>query len=370
MTSLWTNDGAGWSLLAPVGFPLEADLHSLVEQAPQVLPLSGTPRLSVVGREVALGTGSADLIAVERDGRVAVIEVKLSKNAEARRAVVAQILAYAAALQGTDPAAFESDVLGEHLRRRGYEGLAAAVAADAQEGVFDPALFAQGLAASLAEGRFRLVLVLDAAPSELVQLVGYLEMLTDKLVIDLVTVSQFEVNGSRIVVPQRIDPERRAAVPTAQSGATRGSEPGQYALGSERFEQAIEATPPEQRAFLARMLEWARALEKEGFAQLGTYEGRNGIVTLLPYPPGEQAGMITVWKDVKSAYIQVWRKVFERRAPTALGQIEALLGPGQVRQGSTVREVPDALLSLLTQAYREAASSRQVVVTSSQAEGL
>jgi hypothetical protein len=322
----------------------------------------------VVGREVALGTGSADLIAVERGGRVAIIEVKLSRNAEARRAVVAQVLAYAAALQGTDPLAFESDVLGAHLRRRGYEGLAAAVAAEAQEGVFDPAVFAQGLADSLAEGQFRLVLVLDTAPSELVQLVGYLEMLTDKLVVDLVTVSLFEVNGSRILVPQRIEPERRPVAPTAARPAARSSEAGQYTLGSERFERAIQEAPPEQLALLARMLEWARALERQGLAQLGTYEGRNGIVTLLPYPPGEQAGMVTVWKDVKSAYIQVWRKVFERRAPSALAQIDALLSPGKVRQGSTVREVPDALLSLLTEAYRESASSRQVVGSSTEGE--
>ena len=66
-----------------------------------MLPLAGAPRLVMLGREVPLGTGYADLLAVERSGRLVLIEVKLARNAEARRAVVAQILAYAAFLGGT-----------------------------------------------------------------------------------------------------------------------------------------------------------------------------------------------------------------------------------------------------------------------------
>ena len=87
MAALWRNDGSGWHALAPAGFPDEAALHGLVEDAPQLLPLSGSPQLVVVGREVSVGGGYADLIAVEPSGRLVVIEVKLAKNAEARRAV-------------------------------------------------------------------------------------------------------------------------------------------------------------------------------------------------------------------------------------------------------------------------------------------
>jgi hypothetical protein len=41
----------------------------LVQQAPQMLPLAGSPQLTVLGREVRLGSGFADLIAVESTGR-------------------------------------------------------------------------------------------------------------------------------------------------------------------------------------------------------------------------------------------------------------------------------------------------------------
>ena len=44
-------------MFAPAGFPDEAALHRLVEDAPHILPLADGPRLVVVGREVQLGSG-------------------------------------------------------------------------------------------------------------------------------------------------------------------------------------------------------------------------------------------------------------------------------------------------------------------------
>src|SRR3989442_2049748 len=83
MSAIWQNDGSGWHLLAPAGFPNEATLHTLVEQAPHLLPLAGTPRLIVVGREVQLGNGYGDLILIEPIGRMAVFEIKLARNINA-----------------------------------------------------------------------------------------------------------------------------------------------------------------------------------------------------------------------------------------------------------------------------------------------
>jgi len=54
MAAIWHNDGSDWRLLSPTGFPDEATLHNLVEQALNLLPLAGTPRLIVLGREVQL----------------------------------------------------------------------------------------------------------------------------------------------------------------------------------------------------------------------------------------------------------------------------------------------------------------------------
>ncbi len=55
MTAIWGSDTSGkWRALEPSGYPAEAALHDLVEQAPQMLPLAGSPRLTVLGREVRL----------------------------------------------------------------------------------------------------------------------------------------------------------------------------------------------------------------------------------------------------------------------------------------------------------------------------
>ena len=54
MPPIWQQDGSGWRLLAPTGFPAEAALHTLVERAPHILPLAGGPRLTILGREVGL----------------------------------------------------------------------------------------------------------------------------------------------------------------------------------------------------------------------------------------------------------------------------------------------------------------------------
>jgi hypothetical protein len=153
------------------------------------------------------------------------VEFKLSRNAEARRAVVAQVLTYAAHLKGLSPEAVERDVLGRHLRDRGYESLQGAVASNDQEGSFDPTTFSEGLAECLSQGHFRLVIVIDEAPQELVTLVGYLESVTQELLIDLIAVSAYEVGGSRVLVPQRVDAERptsETSPPKPPSSKTKG----------------------------------------------------------------------------------------------------------------------------------------------------
>jgi hypothetical protein len=47
MAAIWSNKGTNWELLSPTGFPDEATLHTLVEQAPRMLPLANLVRLPV-----------------------------------------------------------------------------------------------------------------------------------------------------------------------------------------------------------------------------------------------------------------------------------------------------------------------------------
>jgi hypothetical protein len=209
----------------------------------------GPRKLTILGREVRLGSGYADLIAVESTGRLVIIEVKLADNAESRRAVVAQVLSYAGYLQGLDPEQLESKILAPYLISGG--SVLAAVEADDQQHSVDPEAFRDGLASSLADGSFRLVIVLDSAPDELVQVVGYLQSVTDKIDIDLVTLAAYEAGGSQVLVPQRIEPARRVRVMSDAQVNARQS--GELHPGSAEFRTVIADIPAPRREMLTRL---------------------------------------------------------------------------------------------------------------------
>jgi len=356
MSAIWrqTRDG-GWSVAAPAGFPDEKTLQELVASTPGLLPLSGSPTLAVIGREVRLGTGYADVVAIEASGRPVVIEVKLATNAEARRAVVAQVLAYAAVLYGQTPDDLET-TLGRCLSDAGFGSLAEAARAAAQT-PFDDARFIEMLAESLRTGAIRIVLVLDDAPTELVRLAGFLEATTSSLLIELITVTHYELDGTRILVPQRVDPESYVAEHTPKTPAPPGGDDAQdsWVRNGDAFSEAMERLPADQKPAVRRLYDWAAQLEAAGIAELSTYFGRNGAVTLLPYAPPDQAGLVTIWSHNQKAFLSVWRSVFERRAPQSISAIEAELSPVPLGKGNYVYDVTDTLLDLLHAAYREAA---------------
>lgn len=347
---VWGTDPVGqWRPLVPAPYPSEADLHDLVEKAPQMLPLAGSPRLTVLGREVRLGTGYADLLAVESSGRLVIIEVKLAGNAESRRAVVAQVLSYAGYLQGLEPGQLESEVLATQLGPA--DSVLGAVETDDQQHGLDRAAFQDGLARSLAEGNFRLVIVLDSAPDELLQVVGYLELITDKIDIDLVTVTAYDTNGSRVLVPQRVEPARRVReLSDAQLTDRRANA---VYPGSAQFRASIVDAPTDRQPLLKRLADWADMLERDGLVRLSTYPGKSGTVSLLPRLASDNAGLVTIYNDKNIGYVQFWRGVFERRAPSSIAAVETAAGT-ELRRGNWTPDISDELLDALTGAYQEA----------------
>lgn len=362
MNSIWRKDGAEWRLLAPTDYPDEATLHSRVAEAPQMLPLAGSPDLVIVGKEVRLGAGIADLIAVESSGRLVVIEVKLKKNGESQRSVVAQVLTYAAYLRGMDIATLEKVVLERHLRERGYANLASAVNSDDQDSSFNPADFEQGVAESLRDGRFRLVLVLDEAPEELVRLVGYLEAVTDGLLIDLIVISAYDVQGSQILVPQRIQPEeQRVAVvvstlPSSLLSARPNPVKGTQTPGAEIFVESISKAAEKDQPELRRLYAWALSLEKRGLTRLITTVGVGRWILRL-FVPGDDGSLAAIYNE-KGASISLYRSKFERRAPQSLLRVEEVIAPVKVGQGTSTDNTSEELLAALTAAYQEAVSGK------------
>jgi hypothetical protein len=353
MTAIWQQGDHGWRVLEPIGFEDEAALHQLVADAPQLLPLAGAPRVIVLGREVRIGNGWADLLATEPTGRLVIIEVKLAKNAEARRAVVAQVLTYAAFLRHTPRATLEHELLASHLAQRQYSSLLDAVTQNTQDGSVDADAFVAALDANLERGGFRLVLVLDEAPTELVKLVGYLESVAPELTIDLVTVSKYAVDGVPVLVPQRVDPERQETLDLAPTGVP-AVKPIHVKDGGADFLHSIEELPEPRRTAGLRLYNWVKQLESDGLATLWASHGPT-YVTLLPYPMGHDAGLVTAVTD---GSMWTWRSVFEKKAPAAIPALEEAMG-GALKQGGVIKDPSDAVLAAIQAAYvaaREAAS--------------
>jgi len=105
---------------------------------------------------------------------------------------------------------------------------------------------------------------------------------------------------------------------------------------------------------LSSLADWADSLEREGLVKLSTFKGRTGITTLLPRLVADDAGLVSISCDSKSrAYMQLWRSVFERRAPISMDAVQQVLGV-ELKQGTSTHEFPAVLLKALTDAYREA----------------
>ncbi|MGB0097853.1 MAG: hypothetical protein WBP81_35605, partial [Solirubrobacteraceae bacterium] len=121
---------------------------------------------------------------------------------------------------------------------------------------------------------------------------------------------EYDVDGTRIMVPQRVDPER---VYTSESlrlaGETKAASVP-TTTGAGEFVAAIDAAPAEERAELRRLADWAISLEEEGLVRLLTGHGKKGRMTLLPRLYGDDTGLVTIWND-HGPYVSVWRTVFE-----------------------------------------------------------
>jgi hypothetical protein len=225
------------------------------------------------------------------------------------------------------------------------------VRSDDQEETVDAEAFRTGLTDSLADGRFRLVIVLDTVPDDLVQLVGYLQSLTDRVVVDLITVSSYQVGDAQIIVPQRVEPARRVRELSEAEAVARQA--NALSPGSAEFRAVVEHSPASHQEFLRPLIEWAERLDGDGLITLFTYRGKNDITTLLPRLPGS-SGLATAYQEPRAAYLQLWPTALHRRAPRSIAGVEAALG-GPIKHGARITEAPQALLDALTAAYREAA---------------
>lgn len=353
MTDIWTNSVAGWRLEPAQEFDDEGTLHRLILENPEFLPLAGSPRLTVLGTEVELGTGYPDILAIESSGRPVIIEAKLARNPEARRAIVSQIIAYAAFLHGFDVEALEQGPLHRHLADAGHQSILDAVQAQHQDGAVGPESFITSLQEWLNTGSFRLVFVLDEVPAELERVVAYLEtVMVQELTIDLVTLRIYEINGTQVALTRRISPYLRTRSPYVGPGGAKSAASKRVSSeGPDAFRESVAAAPEVSRAAFEELIAWAEKVAELPNVRLRTHS-HPGTTNLLPVLPPDNASLAYIANYNSEPRMYAWRSVFARLAPDSIESVERAIGT-TIGQGTSIPIGPE-VLKALESAYREA----------------
>ena len=224
----------------------EGELQSLVAQSPELV---GASAAVVALREFALSeAGSLDVLLVELDGSLTLVEAKLNRNPEIRRAVVGQLLGYAGGLWGVG-----YDDLDAAVRDR--EGvsllhLARDVAAEHGQDL-DEEGFRTTVAANLRAGTFSLVFAVDQVTEDLRRAVEYLNAHSDEaLDVRVLELAYARFEDVEILVPQAFGDD--AAHRKQQTRTRRRWSEADF------FQVLDERASEDERAVVDRLLAWAR----------------------------------------------------------------------------------------------------------------
>jgi hypothetical protein len=155
--------GGGWVEPSGRGYALEVELQSILSEHPELIP--GVGRGALTCREFQSGAGPADIVVVEEDGSLTLVQCKLDANPQVRREIVGQMFDYASRLWKMDVTVFDA-------RWRARTG--SSFHGDGTEGE----TLRGTVARNLEEGRFRIVLAVDAINTPLKRMVEYLNATT------------------------------------------------------------------------------------------------------------------------------------------------------------------------------------------------
>lgn len=211
-------------------FKNEDELQACLERSPNLLVSETEPQVATVQREVSLpSAGYLDLLVVDKEGLPVAVEVKLARNGQSRREVVAQAFDYVSDL---------SDMTFDELDELVQGALASALMDLVGETQY-PTIRKQ-CATNLRAGQIRLVIAVDLAGEDLRRMVRYMNEHSD-IDVRLVSISKFD-NGEngQILVP---------SILVARSETSKGIGPGPKPKDLDPFFAAVlnvyDASVPE-----------------------------------------------------------------------------------------------------------------------------
>ncbi len=151
----------------------EGWLQQKLFEYPDLLPVGeidpGFGPLIPVGREIPTAVGSIDNLYVSPDGLLTLVEAKLWRNPEARRAVIGQILDYA-----QDMSRWSYERLDGVVKNKSNRSLCQLVSQELS-GEVDEAQFVDAVSRNLRAGRFLLLIAGDGIREEMELLASFLQ---------------------------------------------------------------------------------------------------------------------------------------------------------------------------------------------------
>ena len=169
-------------------FKDEDELQRCLARSPYLLVSDSEPLVVTVQREISLpSAGILDLLVVDASGTPIAVEVKLAKNSQSRREVVAQAFDYVSDL--TQLTVDELDDLVDGALNTALEKLEERTDADE---------LWKRCGTNLRAGMVKLIVAVDQAKEDLVRIIRYINDHSD-LDISLVSISKFD--SGRIYVP-------------------------------------------------------------------------------------------------------------------------------------------------------------------------
>jgi hypothetical protein len=236
--------GGDWQPPKVDSYENEAELQQLVSGSPQLV---GATVPVIALRELPLrDAGTLDVLLVDIDGGLTLVEAKLNRNPEIRRAVVGQLLGYAGGLWGMAYDDLDAVVQSRHGASLGE--LARLAAGDADVEVDE---FRERVADNLRRGAFRLVFAVDEISEDLKRAVEYLNVhAIDDLEVVVLELGYSKVDDLEILVPTRFGEESARRKHVARR-SRRWDE-------TTFFEALAERATGEEVALARRLFEWAR----------------------------------------------------------------------------------------------------------------
>lgn len=288
----------------------EGWLQALIHAHPSLVPAGEVEacfeNIVPVVREFALPSGYLDNFYITPDGYPVLVEVKLWKNQEARRKVIAQILEYA-----KDFAVLSYEDINTEIRKQtrgrtwGQNPLHEIASASAPD-TLDEATFVDRVSRNLREGRFLLLILGDGVRQEMASLAQYLMHHSLRYAFGIVQISVFTMtDGSFIAVPTVLATtqtiERHVTVVNLQGEGIAVKSPSVSApivsetlektsISLEGFYEAVAEKNQRNVAFIKDLLKELTDL------RIKTAIGRNGdtmmIKTTLSGVDGEQLQLV------------------------------------------------------------------------------